>query len=162
MRALFFSCIFLFSVAATVASQDLRLQKTSIGSGESHATSRPFKVSGIIGQPSPINYFQNNGLHLLQGFKTPHLTALKLTASNKISVYPNPSFGKLLLEWKDDYSVQSLKIQLIEISGKVVDERSVQKDNNKVSLDFSDVACGTYLLRIKDKNSLTHTKLIIQ
>jgi hypothetical protein len=165
MKALLVCCIFLFSVLTKVASQNLHLQKTSYGSGELHAMSisQTLKVSAIIGQPSLINHFQNHGLHLLQGFKTPYLPNLKSVESKKISVYPNPSFGKILIEWKDDFSDQSLKVQLIEISGKVVDERSVKKDRNKLALDFSEVACGIYVLRISDqKNGVTNTKIFIQ
>lgn len=165
MKTFLIFSILLQSLAIRVASQDLRLQKTSFGSGEIHRilNTRSLKVCAIIGQSSPVAHLQNNGLHLLQGFMTPYTSTSKTMESEHISIYPNPSFGKISIEWKNDFSEGSLKIQLVEMSGKLIDERSVKKSSNKVTVDFSEAACGIYILRIKDqKSETTNTKLFIQ
>jgi hypothetical protein len=138
MKPFFFCCILFLLILTKAVSQDVRLQKTSLGSGELHhaLTSKSLNVSAIIGQPSPINHFQKNGLHLLQGFKTPYLSFINSVESKKVSVYPNPTFGKISIQWKDDRNSKSLTIQLIDVSGKVVDERLVKKDRNTVELDY--------------------------
>jgi hypothetical protein len=128
--------IFSLSLITQGVAQEVTLKKTSIGSGEvHHATkSRSTTVSAIIGQPSPVNHFENNHLHLVQGFKTPQLQIHKRAESEKISVYPNPTFGKISIGWKDDSDGESLKLELTEISGRVIDERTVKKVSNRISL----------------------------
>jgi hypothetical protein len=146
-------------------SQTIQLEKTSLGSGllRPLAGTPGIKVSAIIGQPSPVNHFQNDNFHILQGFKTPYLSARGTSKSKNVSVYPNPSFGEIIIEWIGESTDEMLTIELIEMSGKGVDKRAVKLNDLKVNVDFSDVACGIYILRISgEKNGTSNTKLFIK
>ena len=61
----------------------------------------------------------------------------------KISIFPNPSRGYLVLE-HDLYPSEIIRIELVAINGKTVKSF----DPKKVLLDLSDLVNGTYILRV--------------
>lgn len=85
------------------------------------------------------------------------ITALPKVNSilHKINIYPNPTSGKLYLQY-DQLQINELK--LIDISGKLI---KVFKSRSK-QLDVSDLSKGIYFLNIKAKDGVLSQKIIIE
>lgn len=72
---------------------------------------------------------------------------------NPVSVYPNPSSNKLLIETQKE-----IKISIYDAAGKLIlDERSINENYN---LDVSNYAKGLYFLRVSDSKISQTIKFI--
>jgi hypothetical protein len=78
--------------------------------------------------------------------------------SDNMFVYPNPANGPvtILLPYKDNWN-----IDIFDAHGKLVHNQILQQ-NNKAELETNRFLSGIYLLRVKNKTKLFHSKLFIQ
>ncbi|WP_317898672.1 T9SS type A sorting domain-containing protein [Aurantibacillus circumpalustris] len=82
------------------------------------------------------------------------LTVLnELFSSVNISIYPNPSNGKFVVE-----SLASCQIVVTDLSGKIIFEKNY--DDGKNEIDLSEFANGIYILKKISNGETTITKLI--
>lgn len=70
----------------------------------------------------------------------------KITADD-IHVYPNPASGYLMINSKSPLQ----RIQLTDLTGKIVYQQSVSNSIELVSIDITNLTKGIYLLRADDK-----------
>lgn len=71
-----------------------------------------------------------------------------------ISIYPNPTNGKISVETDEE-----ILIKIYSISGIEVYQQTINKDNNIV--DLSNLANGVYFLNTNYKNSIINKQIII-
>jgi len=71
-----------------------------------------------------------------------------------LNVYPNPSYGNVKISWKGS----GMKLSVIEQSGRVVMNRSIQ---NYQTIMLTDLEAGMYMVTIKSTNGSTATKQLI-
>jgi len=76
--------------------------------------------------------------------------------NKKIKIYPNPAEEKIILEYDDGLSIQS--VQLLDVSGKII--RTY--DANFREIDIRNIMKGSYLLVIKTKNERFTEKIIVK
>lgn len=82
------------------------------------------------------------------------VTALEELGKLGISVFPNPTADVIQIESKD----KELSIQLIDFSGKIVQEQVLRGDQKQV--DISKNASGTYFLRVLKETKEATFKII--
>jgi extracellular elastinolytic metalloproteinase len=66
--------------------------------------------------------------------------------ATQIQVYPNPSNGKLTVK-NSNSEIQ--RIDLVDLSGKIVYANTIENDNYEVILDISNLKKGLYLMKIQ-------------
>ena len=70
----------------------------------------------------------------------------------EISVFPNPAINMFTVKHPDALS-QDYSLELITIDGRIVRVLSEKFDSNgEINVSISDIAEGSYILRIIDKN----------
>lgn len=77
------------------------------------------------------------------------------TNSDQVSVYPNPVSDKLYIS-SDLKRSENMEVDIIDINGKLI--KSTEKINNYI--DFSDMAKGYYILKIKTTEGLVIKKVV--
>jgi len=77
------------------------------------------------------------------------------------SVYPNPFNNNLNIQMNSELN-NNWKMQLYDITGKLVKEATVEKENQKFSFDTRDLNRGIYILEIQHGFNKTVKKVIKQ
>ena len=127
---------------------------------------------GLYGQMAPIgesqnilNCFWSKGLLAYPMGTTTGCSPLtvgineKEDLSRKISLYPNPTYGKFQVSVSDidtDYS----EIEITDVFGKMTYHTVIK--NKMTELDLSDQTAGVYFVRINDKKGNILVKKIIK
>ncbi len=78
-------------------------------------------------------------------------TSINQLSADKFSIFPNPTDGKIYIETSERIK----KISVLDIRGKIILETTKNK------IDLTNYETGTYILKIKTKNSI-FTKTIIK
>jgi hypothetical protein len=109
-----------------------------------------FEISWTIGEPLIETISAENTI-LTQGFHQSKLTvtAIEEITNINLKVYPNPTSEFITiqfntLEKNPDYS-------LLDFSGKLLEHKTISASTTNVNL--KNLASGTYLLKIDDKNA---------
>lgn len=76
--------------------------------------------------------------------------------NENIEVYPNPTNGLLHLNFE---STEYRKIEILSLTGQIIKETS--SDSDKTKLDLSELAEGTYFVRIKTEDNVSVIKINI-
>ncbi len=80
------------------------------------------------------------------------ITAIKIKSVDNISIYPNPTKGKLQI------NAQGLKsIKVMDLTGRVLMEKETETDN--VTIDLQWLKQGTYLVQFEYKNGVGIKKI---
>ncbi len=87
-----------------------------------------------------------NGLNQLQG--------------NSFSVYPNPASETVSIS--NNNSLKGAQVQLVDMLGRIVLEENITSNNNQYSLNIANVKPGSYLVIIKNKETYSRNKLVIE
>lgn len=92
----------------------------------------------------------------------PRTTSIEETPIAIIGIYPNPSQGKINLQFAGSYNVEH-NIMVLDLNGRVLLEKStgVFVNNSTIeTLDLSRLESGTYLIKIQDAlGNVTTTKI---
>ena len=82
--------------------------------------------------------------------------------NGKITLFPNPSSGKVHISYLKTIDPGLYKIEIIDSKGTIVKEIvDFQKVNNEIFLDMEGLSSGTYLLRLKSLNGVEVIKFLI-
>jgi len=84
----------------------------------------------------------------------------KINRSGSVSIYPNPSGGQFNLKINDG-SENSAKIELADLTGKLIFSITSEIGENNTSIDVSDLANGIYFLKVSNEKLNETLKLII-
>lgn len=79
----------------------------------------------------------------------------ELNAADQFSIYPNPATGTLYLKWPV-ISSASIKIEILDLSGSLVSEGSVNDD----TIDILKLRSGIYFLRIQTDEGVQQLKFV--
>ncbi len=74
---------------------------------------------------------------------------------NNISVYPNPVYDKLFIEYKD--SKKPVNIKMISITGQIIEE---DEFTGKTVVKTNDIEPGMYLLKLESEGETGYIKII--
>lgn len=91
------------------------------------------------------------------------LTSIKkeLNVETKIDVYPNPILDELNLEWTSNFT--KTEIEVYDVLGKRVFNKQYDNTNGYLTINRNElnVEAGTYVLKLKEGNVVSQTKIII-
>jgi hypothetical protein len=135
------------------------------------------KLAGYNGNSIPpsqtYNYsnitliFRSDGYLNSQGFNANYTSTLsgidKVNNLKEFSVFPNPANTKLNIQFATE-NIETLKIQLISISGQTVYNESLNNFSGSYnkSIETNSFSKGVYLLRIIGEKQAIHEKIIIE
>lgn len=77
---------------------------------------------------------------------------------NSISIYPNPTSGKVYLNGNGEFDINS--VEIFDLNGRNL--RSYQELNDRDFLVLQDIKSGVYLLRMYSDNDVLTKKIIIK
>jgi hypothetical protein len=107
-------------------------------------------VEWTVGETA-IETISGSGNTITQGFHQPKYTVVALDepliAEIGIRVYPNPASDQVYMDISRGEE-STLKVQLIDLTGRILDARSTLLMQDKLTFDLSQVAVGQYFLRV--------------
>ncbi len=120
--------------------------------------------SQTIGQASLTSGFQNGSVGLLQGFEylLPARSSDLVGGLPNITVYPNPSDGRVTIGWKEEKKNEIVLLKIFEQNGSQVLGKDLDRVGSIVHADLSELHDGIYLLQVWNGNSVFWNNLIIQ
>lgn len=164
--------VFVSFTDATCTANDLGHAEVSVddGTGElivddflyNYDAAADFAVNNIYDLTGVMNYsFGAYKLNPRSADDISDVTGIHLpTADWKVSVYPNPSDGRFILEINGMNG--ELQISVMNLLGKVVSDRTLSGNETRTTLDLSDQPSGIYFLRISDGNNTRVERMVIR
>ena len=140
----------------------LHAQESINGSG-SEATGTGGTASYSVGQVVYTTATGTNG-SVAQGVQQPYeisvTTGINETTINlEMSVYPNPTTNYLTLKVESE-QIEILTYQLIDIQGKVIENKKVTADNSTIKM--TELPKATYFLSVVNNNQVVKTFKVIK
>jgi len=86
-------------------------------------------------------------------------TSLKLEENNLLSLYPNPVNDLLFINMQLEES-HNLNVEIIDVNGKIVYQRSNLKSNTGESISLAHLQQGIYFCRIQNGETVLTKKII--
>ncbi len=111
-----------------------------------------------------FNFFSNDSL-ASQWFLKPNTTSVKnnLTTYSNGCFYPNPlSEGPLNIRLDPAVSGETLFLQVLDISGKVIFQVEKILEQDTMEFDLNNIQSGIYFVRIESGNRLIHQGKLIK
>ena len=144
------------SQGATTYSWDFGDGNTGSGQNTSHLYTANgdyyacLTVTGPCGTDSICDTIKVRGIDLID-----------YNLANSLLIYPNPSHGIFKISFDTD-NADDVEISIMDLSGKVIVQRSVSNFTGKFedSIDLSEFADGSYLLRIESRDGAIVRRLI--
>lgn len=150
----------LLFVTAYLYAQDT--SQTSIVSSGAHVTNSSGQLTWSIGQVIASSN-DVNGVLLTEGFhQVDHVVTLPptLSASDQvIKVYPNPAIDFVMIQ---SSGAAIGAYTLINIEGKVMDEKSEVDFSRNPEISLQELAAGTYLLTLQIEDQVRRVKIVKQ
>ncbi len=81
-------------------------------------------------------------------------------ANGNLAIYPNPANDFLTVDLENNSNSKST-MQLFNVNGQMVKEVSVAPGQNKIFLQVSDFAAGSYMFRLVTESGVYNQKTII-
>lgn len=81
--------------------------------------------------------------------------------NQSLDIYPNPAKSDVTITFNDGHQFDGT-IEIISIDGKLVIEKNIHTPVNKLTIDVSKLSKGSYNIKLKNKNQITSSKLIIE
>ncbi|MEX2596488.1 MAG: T9SS type A sorting domain-containing protein [Salibacteraceae bacterium] len=140
----------------------------NFGAGATPATST--NVSEMVtypwSNPSSLTSYSvslevNNGcgIDIATIVVTPDPLSVQDLEAGDFSVYPNPALDVVNITTND---IGAGNIQLLDLSGRVIVEAPANAGSNNHQIDVSNIAAGSYMVRISNDGSVNLKQLIIQ
>jgi hypothetical protein len=83
-----------------------------------------------------------------------------IESSGHVSLFPNPTHGSFMLAFSDQWQVKNGKLQILDLTGRVVYQQSINSNQSSViSCNFS---AGVYFVKVSDGEKAELQKLIIE
>ena len=122
---------------------------TASGNSQS-LQSYAFLDSSVAATGVPLLYYRLKEVDLdgkVQFSERIELSLSEIPPSFTIHAYPNPTDGKISIEWKESISQQG-QLQLMNLEGKILQSHSVDGRIQSKDLDLENLSAGTYFLRL--------------
>ncbi len=161
--------IFFFAlISYAAAGQEVKLMKSTMAAsagGIVNFVPGSVSINHTIGQSSSINQLSSGALHLLQGFQHPFFIAGNSYNSHtvSISIYPNPSQGKISIRWHNDIADDVVWLDVVDMHGKRVVKILLQRKGQEVQFDASSLPKAAYILQLTGTRGdfATHKLILI-
>jgi hypothetical protein len=88
------------------------------------------------------------------------LSVSEADASSELVLYPNPSNGRIFIELSTD-PAELITVNTIDIVGKHVKSQILSTTNNKLEIDLSAQASGTYFVEVVTKDKTFRQKVTL-
>ncbi len=133
----------------------LPVNGTYSGTGVTDNTFNP-SVAGVGTHTITYSYTfeSNNEFSCDFSIEVTNNSGIYNATNEKIEIYPNPTNGILNINFA---SVQNREIEVVNLTGQIVKQANINSD--KIELDLSELAEGTYFVRVKAKASVSITKI---
>jgi trimeric autotransporter adhesin len=87
----------------------------------------------------------------------------KLTTQVSIKVFPNPAKDYLIIDFGENIDLLTPSLSLIDVSGRIMPSvRIIKKEDQRITIDTSDMISGVYFLGIYSYRYLQTKKIIIR
>jgi len=160
----------LYSKGGTTLASVVGTQTATIfvPSGPTQWRAEVVNLNSYIGQANVMIVFRNRG-HWGQSLYVDNINITGTTgisanvpdASNPVTVYPNPASGSFTVQFNDG-KLFGGRVSLESIDGKLLYEKQVQTPADKLSIDVSGLANGTYFIKMVDGEHTTVKKVTVQ
>lgn len=87
------------------------------------------------------------------------ITGLNVLSQNDISVFPNPTTSQLTVKL-GSAAKNSYRLELINLSGQLVQLLTIQKSQTSIQIDMEDLPAGIYFLRSDAENFRLNYKIV--
>lgn len=147
--------LFLFTIAIllTFNANSQSANPQVISAAGNTISNASYSVSWTLGE-TVIATISNSNYTLTQGFHQSSYTIVDVKDITKnaknINVYPNPTTDEITIEW-NDYNQNGSYFAILDMQGKIIDKKEIQTKKDKVNM--SELATGSYFLKILDKNN---------
>jgi len=81
-------------------------------------------------------------------------------ATPQVQIYPNPS-SDLIAVQLNDLNRENLLIELVDLSGKVVQSTNINPGSTIAYFDTKTIYAGAYLIRVSNKQQIFNQKILI-
>lgn len=88
------------------------------------------------------------------------ITSIEAPVETGLKVYPNPVRETLTIEYAADLA-ESLNVQLMDMTGRVVREIRTQPGRDLATMNVSDLTAGLYLIRVAGQNETLMTQKVL-
>ena len=134
-----------------------QIERDVVSNGGGYYETESYKTSWTVGE-SAIKTYETATLILNQGFQQGDIeietSIIQLQINElEIKVYPNPTYDLISLEIINQVSIPDLKIQLLDISGKLLLSKVFKI--NKTEIEMNKFVSGMYILKIIDSAGRT-------
>lgn len=165
MKHLIHLCLCLVLLCPTLNAQDI--SRSVIGAAGESSQGSTITLDWTLGETATSTLNHDKGM-LTEGFQQPYLQieAIETAAipffknANEevevehpsilqINAYPNPVSAQLWVEMSTAYSGQGF-LQLLNAEGKNLLEKTINLDQEKVNLNMSSYASGSYYLIVRN------------
>ena len=147
-----------FADLTTLPNKDIVLLGSFFNSKKDGGFNLSLTRTDSLGCPFP------NCKGRLQTFKNP-ISSTENTLGGELAnvkVFPNPAEDKVWIELYDESSTDNVKIQVFDVFGKLHLEKNAYSNESIFQIDVSNLASGTYLLRIANDKGVFSAKKFVK
>ena len=152
MKKIILICVIILNLCNLCSAQSI--EPEVYASSGSHYTGTNAQLSWTIGEPI-IEIVSNTSNIVTQGF---HQTNYDITSIKEnpdlgydISIFPNPVSNTLQINISGNVNNSNLKIELMDITGKILITEKVAGTIINYQLNIREYATGSYFLRITNE-----------
>lgn len=158
--------ILLTLIASTSLMAQVQLERQVVASGGQSASSANLQLDYTIGEAVVATHSSAN-LILTQGFQQPTQKPVGIAVPEwnaDIKAFPNPTADAVILEVSSSDRLDLL-VEVFDIQGRQVPGTGIRMNVDgtaTTTLDFSAMAAGQYLVRLRDTTSKLHRTITVQ
>ena len=154
------------NTSGTLTFTDASVDATSwfwdFGDGDTSTVQNPVHVYNSVGTYN-VSLTINNGACSSTQTVTITLVSVDNLDNPQLSMalLPNPSQGQTTLTLGHELE-EDVQVQLLDVTGKVLQQHTLAKGDTNLSLDVSDLPAALYLVQLKGKNFSATQKLVVE
>lgn len=107
---------------------------------------------------SSINYYRLKQVDYDGSFEYSHVESILYKGAANWSLYPTLAGDQLTVAWSDDFQPET--IHIFSLTGKLIFEEIITRENNAEEINIQYLPEGTYFLQIKNGRSISTKKFI--
>ena len=77
---------------------------------------------------------------------------------NSISIYPNPSSDKLIIDFQSINDLKNITVSIYNIQGKLLLQQAIKQ--TQIEINISSFAKGVYIIKVYNDNNIMVSKFI--
>ncbi len=147
--------VLLFSVQISVFSQGIEYLYDNAGN---RVTRHPVIISKSLEQTddSDTTFFNEEEQSFAEGFEPKELYTEQIE-ERKISIYPNPTGGQLIIQISSISGLKNSEVNIFEMNGKLLFNKKIFSEYSLI--DISNVPSGIYIMKIYLDDKISEWKI---